>query len=486
MNADPASGAFLASFLFFLLTVASVAIFLMTAAIRRLRRERDELIHQEEVIFGFIHDVGDVFVHSEDVDIERMLDRVLFYAERTTRASAGAVYLYERAENAFKARALSGIFPPLESAIEEELTQAVSKSLFVEQQVRSQLIPRGKGLVGEVADFGSAILIEHADRDARVPRHVPDFLRIESILLVPMRFLRKVLGVVVVVNPIDGRPFNQADLSLLQALADQASVSIHYAGLRDSLNEKQRLDHDLAIARQIQTALLPHAIPELPGIELAAFTHPAQEIGGDYYDFIRIDDDHIGMAVADVSGKGVVGAMMMAISRSALRTQAAQSLSPAAVLREVNRIMFEDIAEDMFVSMLYMIFTRSTRELVVARAGHERPAIIGGGDQLFQIIDAPGLALGMADNETFDAALREERVQLAPGDLLVAYTDGITEAQNESGDEWGVEKFLEAVSAAAPSGTQAVLQSVQQGVLRFAGAMPQYDDMTLLTLRIQP
>ncbi len=482
--AGPTSGAFPATFLFFLLALTSVGLFFAVNAIRRLHRERDELMHQKEVIFGFIHDVGDVFVHSEDVDLERMLTRVLFYAARTTQAGAGAIYLYDKTEDAFRARAVSGIFPPLSGKLNGRLEKAVSKSQHIERMVRAQPIARGEGLVGEAADFGVPILIEDADRDPRVPKYEADFLRIRSILLVPMRFLQRILGVIVVVNRVDGRPFIQADLSLLQALADQASVSVHYAGLRGSLDEKQRIDHDLNVARQIQTALLPKSIPRLEGIELAAFNHPAQEIGGDYYDFIQIDEDHLGIAIADVSGKGIVGAIMMSISRSVLRAQAMMSRSPEEVLKNVNRVMYEDIAEDMFVSMLYMVLNLRTHTLVMARAGHERPVWSHAHKKRFTIVDSPGIALGIADREAFEAALEEETVQLKPGDVIVAYTDGVTEARNEQGEEWGVDPFLEAVSTAAPDGANAVLNNVQQRLMRFVGGFEQYDDMTLLALRI--
>lgn len=484
MNAELANGAFLASFLFLLLTGSSVCLFFAVGMIRRLRHERDQLIHQEEVIFGFIHDVADVFAYNDHVDLERMLDRVLFYASRTTHASAAAAYLYDKTDDTFRARSVSGIFPPLKGQVEASLAKAVSKSQAINDLVRSQTIRRGEGLVGEAADFGTAILIEDAESDPRVPKYDLDFLHIRSILLVPMRFMQKVVGVMVVVNRIDARPFSQTDMNLLQALADQASVSIHYAGLRDTLDEKQRIDHDLKVARQIQTALLPRSIPSYEGIELAAFNHPAQEIGGDYYDFISIDEHHLGMAIADVSGKGIVGAIMMSISRSVLRAQAETGLSPAEVLKGVNRIMFEDISEDMFVSMLYMVLDTRTRELVVARAGHERPALSRAREQSFTIIDSRGVALGIADRDAFDNALDETRVHLEPGDVVVAYTDGVTEAMNARQEEWGVERFLDAVQMSAPHGANAVLNGVRQQLMNFVGGVEQYDDMTLIALRI--
>lgn len=477
--------AFLSGSFYFLLLLAAIAGLVYAAyTIRNLRRERDELRQEKEVIFGFVHDIGEVFAYSDELDLDRMLGRVLFYAMRTTRAGAGGIYLLEEDNQYLRARVTSGIFPPLVGELDGSLDRAVSKSQHIERIVKSRLIRKGEGLIGEAADFGQPILIGDAQRDPRVPRYREDFLNVRSVLIVPMRFLQRVIGVIAVVNRVDGLPFIQADLSLMQALADQASVSVHHAGLRDTLDEKQRIDHDLAIARQIQRTLLPKAIPRVECIELAAFNVPAQEIGGDYYDFIQVDDDHLGIAIADVSGKGIVGAIMMAVSRSALRAQAPGNHSPASVLKAVNRVMSEDIAEDMFVSMLYMILNKRTHELVVARAGHERPALSQGGGKGFTIIDSPGMALGIADVDFFDAALREERVPLSPGDVVVAYTDGVTEAMNEGGEEWGIDNFLEAVNVAAPEGANSVLNNVQQRVLRFAGDMGQYDDMTLLALRV--
>lgn len=454
--------------------------------VRRLAAERDGLVQEKEVIFGFVHDVGEVFSGTEAADLELLLKRVLFYALRTTRAAAGAIFLPEPDGATLRARALSGIFPPLEGAADMGLERAVSKSQHVERIVRAQRLRKGAGLVGQVADLGAALLIEDAERDPRVPRFEEDFLRIRSILLVPMRFHRRVLGVLAVVNRVDGRPFIQADLNLLQALADQASVAVHFAELRQALEEKQRIDRDLDVARQIQMSLLPKEIPRVPGFELAAFDYPALEVGGDYYDFVPVDDAHLGIAIADVSGKGISGAIMMSMCRSVLRSQARGCPRPADVLRAVNRFMREDIAEDMFVSMLYMVLDVAQRQLSVARAGHERPILISADGGRLQVLDSPGIALGLGPPEVFDELLGEITVPLRPGDVVVAYTDGVTEAMNDKGQEWGVDRFLEAIRVAAPEGAHSVLNNVQQRLLRFVGDVGQYDDMTLIALRAMP
>ena len=473
---------------FVLSTIAEILLAAFIIALiynnRKLRRHRDALVQEKEVIFGFVHDVAEVFADAASADLDPMLKRVLFYALRTTRAGAGAVYLFDPNGETLRARAISGIFPPLLGGVDTGLERAMSKSQHVENLVKTRLIGKGEGLVGTVADFGAPILIADAEPDPRVPRYEVDFLKIQSILIVPMRFHQEVLGVIAVVNRVDGQPFIQSDLNLLQALADQASVSVHYAGLRESLDEKRQIDNDLTIARRIQTALLPKALPRIEGVELAAFNYPALEIGGDYYDFVQIDETHLGIAIADVSGKGIGGAIMMSGCRSVLRAQAAKNLSPAHVVSQLNEVLGRDVSEDMFVSMLYMILNTATRELTVARAGHERPILSSGDHSGFTIIDSPGVGIGIADKEIFERTLKEVTIPLKAGDVVIAYTDGVTEAMNAQEEEWGLDNFLDAIRVAAEEGANSVLNNVRQRLERFVGEQRQYDDMTLLALRI--
>lgn len=448
----------------------------------RQRRLNDRLLQEKEVIFGFVHDVGEVFAEAEDIEPEMLLKRVLFYALRTTRASAGAIYLVDRETDELHARAVSGIFPPLHQAVRKETEGPVSRSRHVETLVRTAPFALGEGLVGQVGDVGSPMLIPDGSADARIPRHELDFLAIQSIMLVPMRFHQRVLGVVTVVNRIDGRSFTQSDLNLLQALADQGSAAVYYAGLRDTLDEKRRIDTDLSLARQIQASLLPRELPEVPGLEIAAFNQPAKQIGGDYYDVVAIDDRHLGVAIADVSGKSIAGAMLMSVCRSVLRVQAPGSLSPAEVLSSINRVMSPDISEDMFVTMLYMVIDLEAQTLSVARAGHERPFLVRPDRANVEVVDSPGTAIGMTDDATFDRLLGEITVPFRPGDILVGFTDGINEAQSAAGEEWGMDRFYEACHDAASQGSRRLIANVRERMSRFVGATPQYDDMTLLAI----
>jgi sigma-B regulation protein RsbU (phosphoserine phosphatase) len=468
------------------LAVVSALLAALWRRYRRCRRESDGLRHEKEVMFGFVHDVAEVFSDSDVVEIEPLLEKVLFYALRTTGGASGAVYLCDPDGATLRARAISGIFPPMVEPLSRDIEQAVSKSQVVEQAVRTEIVRKGQGLVGEVADMGVPTLIRDAERDSGLPAHGPAFLRIRSVVAVPMRFGHRVMGVLVAANRIDGQPYNPSDLNLLQALADQASVSLHYALLREELDAKRRLDHDLAVARRIQQMLLPREVPVTEKAEFAAVNVPAQEVGGDYYDFLKVDADHVGIAIADVSGKGVSGGLIMSVCRSVLRAKAPGCLSPAEVLRSLNRVLSGDLGEDMFITALYMILDTRSLDLTLARAGHEAPILHRPSSRGVTRIESPGLGIGIGDPDLFDSVICDARVRLLPEDVVLLFTDGISEARDESGAEFGVDRILETLVLSQGAPAAALIGALQNRVHRFAGGRPHHDDLTLVVTRIRP
>lgn len=451
---------------------------------RKIRIQNQRLRQEREVIFDFIHNVGEVFADAEEIHLESLLQRILFFATKTGKAAAGVVYLYNEDRKQLFARAVSGIFPPLYDPDQVRTDQLFTKSQHLETLVKTRAVASGEGLIGTSAALGSGIIIEDAELDARVPGYADEFLKIHSLLIVPMRFGNEVLGVIALANRTDGQPFTAGDLSLIQAMADQASVPVHYAGLKADLDRKRQLDRDMQTARQIQMSLLPSRLPDINGVHLAACSLPAFNIGGDYYDVIQIDNEHLGIAIADVSGKGIGGAMMMAVCQGVLRARAPQEQSPSRILSELNRVLSANLAEDMFITMLYMVFNIRTRQLCFARAGHERPLLKHPGSEAPEALNAPGIAIGLADPEIFDSAIQDVAVQLVSGDTVVVYTDGATEALNDRGEEWGLVRLSETVRDAFPDGVDRLIQTVRNRLAQHIGAQPQYDDITLVALKV--
>jgi sigma-B regulation protein RsbU (phosphoserine phosphatase) len=468
----------------FLAAVILILVFCLRQNTRNLRHKNTSLRQEREVIFDFIHNIGEVFADAENVNIESLLKRTLFFATKTGKAASGAIYLYNTDRSKLFARAVSGIFPPLYDAEQVHTEQILAKSQHLEMLVKTRAIAAGEGLIGSAAAVGSGIIVEDAEIDARVPVYTEPFLRIRSLLIVPMRFGNEVLGVIVLINRTDGQPFTPGDLNLLQAMADQASVPVHYAGLKAALEQKRQIDRDMLAARQIQNSLLPQHLPQIEGTRISAYNLPALNIGGDYYDFIQIDDEHLGIVIADVAGKGIGGAMMMAVCQGVLRARAPQEKSPARMLCELNRVLSANLAEDMFITMLYMVLNTRTRELTFARAGHESPLLKHIGLSLPEPLDAAGIAIGLADTGIFDCAVKDISVQLIPGDIILLYTDGITEALNEKNEEWGSENLLQTVETESAGGVDLLTKSIRERIARHVGAQQQYDDMTLIALEV--
>ncbi len=467
----------------FLEAVIVILIFYLLHNSRKLRRKNISLRQEREVIFDFIHNIGEVF--AEEIKADSLLKRILFFATKTGKAASGAIYLYNANRSQLFARAISGIFPPLYDADQVHTEQLLAKSQYLEALVKNRPVSAGEGLVGSAAAVGSGIIIEDAELDARVPVYANDFLKIRSLLIVPMRFGNEVLGVIALANRTDGQPFTPGDLNLIQAMADQASVPVHYTGLKADLDRKRQLDRDMQAAQQIQESLLPQHLPQIEGARLAAYNLPAFNIGGDYYDFIQIDGEHLGIAIADVAGKGIGGAMMMAVCQGVLRARAVQENSPARMLSELNRVLSANLAEDMFITMLYMILNTRTRELTFARAGHESPVLKRISNGAPEPLASAGIAIGLADAEIFDSAIKDVSVQLAAGDVVVVYTDGITEALNEKNEEWGAATLLQTIDTESAGGVDALTKSIRDRIARHVGAQQQYDDMTLIALEVR-
>ncbi len=464
-----------------------VVLFFRSVKQRKKLRVRNRSLRKErEIIFEFIHHIGELFADADEVDMDSLLKRILFFATRTGKAATGVLYLFTPDRTQLFARAISGIFPPLYDPEKVKTQPLLTQSQALESLVKTRSVAPGEGIVGSAAAIGNGIIIEDAEMDARIPTYTDAFLKIHSLVVIPMRFGNEVLGVLALANRTDETPFTPSDLSLLQAMADQASVPIHYAGLRAALEQKKQIDRDMRAAKQIQASLLPQNLPQIENVQLAATNLPAFDIGGDYYDFIEIDDDHLGIAIADVSGKGIGGAMMMAVCQGVLRTRAQQEKSPARMLSELNRVLSANLAEDMFITMLYAVLNTQTRELTFARAGHERPLLCRNcdGTRRAEPLDAPGIAIGLADADVFDAAISDVSIQLEPGDGFIVYTDGITEALNEKGEEWGLDNLLKLIQTLSPENPDALMKAVKVSLAHYVGAQQQYDDMTLLALKI--
>jgi sigma-B regulation protein RsbU (phosphoserine phosphatase) len=267
------------------------------------------------------------------------------------------------------------------------------------------------------------------------------------------------------------------------SLAEQCALALGNRQMQQEAKEKDRLEAELRTASEIQRILLPDKAPEMPGFQIAGKNIPARHVSGDYYDFFPVGDKHVGMVIADVSGKGVPASLITAMCRSVLRANARESLSPAAVLSTVNRHLFPDIREDMFISMIYAVLARDGSSLALARAGHTDPLLWRKRDGKVEVISAPGVAVGFDKGDVFDRVTKDVTVKMDPGDCLLLYTDGVNEATDHKGLLFGEEKIHEILAKTAPEGATEVVEGLTQAVGQFMGGDPQQDDITLIAVK---
>jgi sigma-B regulation protein RsbU (phosphoserine phosphatase) len=228
---------------------------------------------------------------------------------------------------------------------------------------------------------------------------------------------------------------------------------------------------------------LPSEAPVIPGFEIAGLNIPARHVSGDYFDYIEVDKTKLGVAIADVSGKGVPASIIMAICRSVLRSQATENPSPADVLQKVNRQLYPDIKEDMFISMAYAILDHAHGTVTLCRAGHDAPILFDHETKTAVPVKPPGMVVGIDSGSVFDRLTTDFAVPLERDDCLVLYTDGVTETLNAEGDEFGLDRMMQSVRASATNGAQAIVKRIIEDVRDFTGSVPQNDDITLIAIR---
>ncbi len=249
------------------------------------------------------------------------------------------------------------------------------------------------------------------------------------------------------------------------------------------ISERQRLQRELEIARDVQQSFLPKSEPDIAGLDIASRCLPAQEVGGDYYDFLKLEGGRLGVVIGDVSGKGTQAAFFMTLTKGFLRAVIRIQRSPAEVLDELNALFYENVERGTFISMLYTVLDTSAGSMTIARAGHNPALLRERSRGASRFLLSSGLALGLAPGEQFKAAIEEETLPFCPGDVLVLYTDGFTEAMNSRREEFGEDRLREALNCSKAGSAREILDDLYAAAKRFSGSHPQHDDMTMVVIR---
>lgn len=264
----------------------------------------------------------------------------------------------------------------------------------------------------------------------------------------------------------------------------EQEIDSYISDLTHVTAERERIGAELDVAKNIQASMLPCIFPPFPQcshVDIYATMNPAKEVGGDFYDFFLVDEDHLALVIADVSGKGVPAAMFMVIAKTLIKNSAQTGLSPREVLEKVNNQLCENNDAEMFVTVWIGILTISTGHMVCANAGHECPALLHAGGQFELFKDKHGFVLAGIE----DSRYREYELNLQNGDMLFVYTDGVTDATNSQNELFGLDRMIDALNNGDNSSCEQLLQDVRAEIDRFVGDAPQFDDITMLSIRIK-
>jgi sigma-B regulation protein RsbU (phosphoserine phosphatase) len=447
--------------------------------------EQNQVLEQErELVIGFMHHMVEALGGGADRTV--LWDRIVHASIQATGALSAAAFELRKGRQ-LRGVAVEGLFPPHRHLPESSRMKLTTRAKYLEQILKAETFEVGEGIVGSVAQTKKGELVADATQDERINQHDDPALLVRSIIVCPILFQEELLGVLAVVNPADGLAFNKTDFSLVENLAEQAGLAIHNADTMHIQIEKNRLDLELELASNIQGLLLPKEFPGNDQLDAHATYIPAQKVGGDLYDIFMLDEHRLGVAIADVSGKGVPGSLLMAICQTNLRHFARRHDSPARVLSAINREMMNaGMRRDKFVTMVYGIINTRKNELVLSRAGHELPLILQrvGPHRKAEVVPVrtEGIALGMVPPEMFDEVVEDKVLSFGTGEALVLYTDGVTETTNSESTEFSFARMADAVRVLKDRPAREVNAGILEAVTRFSNKEYYEDDLTLLTV----
>jgi serine phosphatase RsbU (regulator of sigma subunit) len=387
-----------------------------------------------------------------DYPLEQLLEVILDLAFKAVPAQRAALLLLD-ANGKLETRASRNLAGQQTLAISRTVAQAV-----LEQK--------------------QAVLTVDAQTDERFESAASIRIQgIRSVLCAPLLGRESVRGLIYADSLIGQRAFTENDLRLLGLIANMAAVKVENLQLQGERIEKERLDEQIEVASRIQRRLLPQENPIIAGYSVHGVSQPCYEIGGDYFDFLRRAPRRFGFVVGDVSGKGVGAALLMSAFQASLRTLARTDLGPAELIQRVNEVIVESATPGKFVTAFYAELDLEAHRLEYVNAGHNPPVLVGPAGE--RTLSSTGPIVGILPGAKFTSA----SVELEPGSLLAIYSDGLTEAENAAGEEFGLERLLATAARLRSEPPPQAAQAILQELVAFEGAAPRKDDCTLVLLR---
>jgi phosphoserine phosphatase RsbU/P len=364
--------------------------------------------------------------------------------------------------------------------LNEEDKEKPLHTMIREQQSSLDLLPYrfDAQLTGWMLKNQEPLLVNNLKEDVRFKDLVDKTTPIESFLSVPLRVKNKMQGILSVFNKRSSEKFSSNDQKLLSIIASQSSQIIENARLLEEERNLRVMQEEMHVAKQTQINLLPKDFPDISGYQIAARTIPAKEVGGDSYDLIHIDDKHFAFCLGDVSGKGMPAAMLMSNLQATLRSHTKSGNLCKDIITNSNNLLYNSTEPSKFATLFYGILNPQSNEIVFCNAGHNNPFLFSA-DGNVKELQTGGLILGCLPDSEYE----EERVSINRNDLIVIFSDGISEAMNENEEEYGEERLQKLISINLNDSPENVIENILSDVRMFVGKAPQWDDMTLMIIK---
>ena len=397
---------------------------------------------------------------SRSLDLEEVLTLVMDTLGSLMHYDAAGIYL-------------------IESIVSDDETEYIFKSKAIRgYQISFEMIePRlkvGEGFIGHVAQTRKPLISADVSKDSRYFQ-ARELTRSE--MVAPIISNDEVIGVFDLESD-SLNAYDEDDLSVLTLLASQVAIIIEKVQLHEQVVEKNRLQTQLEIARQVQLELLPAADPKIEGFDISAYIFPTEEVSGDYYDWVRMFEDQIGIVVADAVGKGIPAALLMAFLRASLRSSVQVGYAPHIAMSKVGNLLWDSVEDNQFITAIYGILDATNRTFVFSNAGHNPPLLIKPNGE-YRYVEYGDLPLGMF----YDSRYHQHFIKFEESQVMVLYTDGITESANASGEEYGNDRFAKRVLEGIDLPAKELIDFIRKGVADFTERKFLDDDGTLFIVK---
>ena len=418
-----------------------------------------------------------------------LLRSLIHYVEKSNRDLARFLQAikYEDFSETFSARGMGASFEELNASfadVTREIRRARSEREEHYQYLQTIVQHIGIGVISFQPD-GEVQLINNAAKRLLGVSQLKDLKALESFskpLVNKLLELKSGDSALIKVEQ-NNHPLQLAVYAAEFRMRGQHFTLVSLQNIQNEL-ERERMSKELEIAYHVQMKLLPKESPKIPGVDIAGYCIPAKEVGGDYYDFMDMKNGKIGIAVGDVSGKGVPAAIYMTLAKGVIQSQAEEAVSPRELLIKANNLMYQSIEQESFVSMFFAKLDCHNFKMVCSRAGHNPAVHFSNSDDAFTWIQPEGIALGLEKGDLFNNVIQDYEIQLKKGDWLILYTDGFVEAMDSSRSDYGEERLLKMIRENKDLKAKELIKAICHDVTLFSKNHPQYDDMTMVAIKV--